>query len=144
MEEGALKSLWRCHIWIASYHFKFFKGCLPQIWIGLFLNTLTRIFTDVVTDDGNIPALLFSTGDAQKLRESLSTKQASLNFFLKEGKIVVYIVWTLIFSWKSAVVTNYFQKKAFNSVFWISVVLYLKWFIFLSEVFKIPSIKVTL
>ena len=77
---------------MASYHFKFFKGCLPQILIGLFLNTLTRIFTDVVTDNDNIPALLFSTDDAQKFRESLSTKQASLNSFLKEGKIVVYIL----------------------------------------------------
>ena len=25
------------------YHFKFFKGCLPQILLGLFLNTLTHI-----------------------------------------------------------------------------------------------------
>ena len=24
------------------YHFKFFKGCLPQILFGLFLNTLTH------------------------------------------------------------------------------------------------------
>ena len=26
------------------YNFKFFKGCLPQILPGLFLNTLSRIF----------------------------------------------------------------------------------------------------
>ena len=25
-----------------SYHFKFFKGCLPQISLGPFLNTLTH------------------------------------------------------------------------------------------------------
>ena len=25
------------------YHFKFFKGCLPQILLGLFLNTFTHI-----------------------------------------------------------------------------------------------------
>ena len=25
------------------YHFKFFKGCLPQILLGLFMNTLTQI-----------------------------------------------------------------------------------------------------
>ena len=25
------------------YHFKFFKGCLPQIWLGPFLNTLSHI-----------------------------------------------------------------------------------------------------
>ena len=25
------------------YHFKFFKGCLPQILLGPFLNTLTQI-----------------------------------------------------------------------------------------------------
>ena len=26
------------------YHFKFFKGCLPQILLGPFLNTLTHVF----------------------------------------------------------------------------------------------------
>ena len=26
------------------YHFKFFKGCLPQILLSPFLNTLTHIF----------------------------------------------------------------------------------------------------
>ena len=26
------------------YHFNFFKGCLPQIFLGLFLNTLTHIW----------------------------------------------------------------------------------------------------
>ena len=26
------------------YHFKVFKGCLPQILLGPFLNTLTHIF----------------------------------------------------------------------------------------------------
>ena len=25
------------------YHFKFFKGCLPQILLGPFLNTLTKL-----------------------------------------------------------------------------------------------------
>ena len=25
------------------YHFKFFKGCLPQILLGSFLNTLTHL-----------------------------------------------------------------------------------------------------
>ena len=26
------------------HHFKFFKGCLPQILLGPFLNTLSKIF----------------------------------------------------------------------------------------------------
>ena len=26
------------------YHFKFFKGCLPQILLGPFLNTLSHLF----------------------------------------------------------------------------------------------------
>ena len=26
------------------YHFKFFKGCLPQILLGLFLNTLSHVW----------------------------------------------------------------------------------------------------
>ena len=26
-----------------TYHFKFFKGCLPQILLGTFLNTLSHI-----------------------------------------------------------------------------------------------------
>ena len=29
------------------YHFKFFKGCLPQISIGPFLNTLSHMIHDV-------------------------------------------------------------------------------------------------
>ena len=28
-------------------HFKFFKGCLPQMFLGLFLNTLTHIRLEV-------------------------------------------------------------------------------------------------
>ena len=27
-----------------SYHYKFFKGCLPQILVGPFLNALTQMF----------------------------------------------------------------------------------------------------
>ena len=27
------------------YHFKFFKGCLPQILLGPFLNTLNQMFS---------------------------------------------------------------------------------------------------
>ena len=30
-----------------SYHLKFFKGCLPQILLGPFLNTLTQIIIHV-------------------------------------------------------------------------------------------------
>ena len=29
--------------WNGSYHFKFFKGCLPQILLCSFLNTLTHL-----------------------------------------------------------------------------------------------------
>ena len=27
-----------------TYHFKFFKGCLPQILLGIFLNTFSHLF----------------------------------------------------------------------------------------------------
>ena len=30
--------------WGRPYHFKFFKGCLPQILLGPFLNTLSQMF----------------------------------------------------------------------------------------------------
>ena len=30
--------------WSRPYHFKFFKGCLPQILLSPFLNTLSHIF----------------------------------------------------------------------------------------------------
>ena len=40
-EEGMMVSLNR------PYHFKFFKGCLPQILLGPFLNTLTHILIKV-------------------------------------------------------------------------------------------------
>ena len=30
------------------YHFKFFKGCLPQILLGPFLNTLTHLFLNFI------------------------------------------------------------------------------------------------
>ena len=29
---------------LGKYHFKLFKGCLPQILVGPFLNTLTHLF----------------------------------------------------------------------------------------------------
>ena len=32
-----------------SYHFKFFKGCLPQILLGPFLNTSTKCYSLLVT-----------------------------------------------------------------------------------------------
>ena len=32
-------------------HFKFFKGCFPQIILGPFLNTLTHIFNILQTDN---------------------------------------------------------------------------------------------
>ena len=37
------------HKWPASrpYHFKFFKGCLPQISLGPFLNILSQIMVSV-------------------------------------------------------------------------------------------------
>ena len=40
-EEGIMVSLNR------PYHFKFFKGCLPQVLLGPFLNTLTHIVIKV-------------------------------------------------------------------------------------------------
>ena len=34
---------------LPKHHFKFCKGCLPQILLGLFLNTLTHINTVTTT-----------------------------------------------------------------------------------------------
>ena len=36
------------------HHFKFFKGCLPQIFLGPFLNTLTRIMNAFISYLKNI------------------------------------------------------------------------------------------
>ena len=32
-----------------THHFKFFKGCLPQILLGLILNTLSHMFLGTLT-----------------------------------------------------------------------------------------------
>ena len=42
----AFKKIWNSWLpkqIIRSYYFKFFKGCLSQILLGLFLNTLTHV-----------------------------------------------------------------------------------------------------
>ena len=36
-------NLWKTAFKKFEVHFNFFKGCLPQILIGLFLNTLTQM-----------------------------------------------------------------------------------------------------
>ena len=39
-----LKCVYEKHVCLGRpYHFKFFKGCLPQILLGPFLNTLTQM-----------------------------------------------------------------------------------------------------
>ena len=43
IQEWAKKNLW--NLW---QHFKFSKGCLPQILLGPFLNTLTYLFLNSV------------------------------------------------------------------------------------------------
>ena len=41
--------IWRDMICLdRPYHFKFFKGCYPQILLGPFLNTVTKIFYNAV------------------------------------------------------------------------------------------------
>ena len=35
------------------YHFHFFKGCLPQILLGPFLNTLSQILVDIPSTRSN-------------------------------------------------------------------------------------------
>ena len=43
--EDSLWKIWSNLVYLSRpYHFKFFKGCLPQILLGPFLNTLTHIF----------------------------------------------------------------------------------------------------
>ena len=46
IQEWTKSNLWKIAFkkFGRPYHFKFFKGCLPQILLGLFLNTLSRIF----------------------------------------------------------------------------------------------------
>ena len=47
IQEWTKQNLWKTAfkkfeaIW-SAYHFKFFKGCLPQILLGPFLNTLSH------------------------------------------------------------------------------------------------------
>ena len=43
--EDSLQKRWRDMVCLSrSYHFKFSKGCLPQILLGPFLNTLSHFF----------------------------------------------------------------------------------------------------
>ena len=40
-----IEVIWSVH---RPYHFKFHKGCLPQILLGPFLNTLFQMFLDLL------------------------------------------------------------------------------------------------
>ena len=41
--EARLLKIWKGMIYFDRYHFKFFKGCVPQILLGPLLNTFIRI-----------------------------------------------------------------------------------------------------
>ena len=41
------------------YHFKFFKGCLPQILLGPFLNNLIPLFRELFRTDNNLDEAIF-------------------------------------------------------------------------------------
>ena len=71
-----------------SYHFKFFKCCLPQILFGPFLNTLTYIFFDAVFYSSKSP-LVHAPSMVLRLflHGYLSTLPSSWMF-------VMYIMWT--------------------------------------------------
>ena len=45
------------------YHFKFFKGCLPQILLGPFLNALTQLFLVVLPQHFKLSRPRWISGD---------------------------------------------------------------------------------
>ena len=46
--EDSLWKIWSDMVYLSRrYRFKFFKGCLPQIWLSPFLNTFTQLFLDI-------------------------------------------------------------------------------------------------
>ena len=44
------------------YHFKFFKGCIPQILLNPFLNTFMSLFLEVPLLSGKTIEILASSG----------------------------------------------------------------------------------
>ena len=61
------------------YHFKFFKGCLPQILLGPFLNTLTDLFLPHV-----YPKQKFSTLNKKNELSSESGEIKGHDYFRQE------------------------------------------------------------
>ena len=57
------------------HHFKFFKGCLPQISLGPFWNTLShmwvKIANDIISESNDIRVLGITTNSDVKLEKSL-------------------------------------------------------------------------
>ena len=51
--EGSLQKKIEGISYHRSYHFKFFKGCLPQISLGPFLNTLSHLYTSNNANNSN-------------------------------------------------------------------------------------------
>ena len=51
--EGSLQKKIEGISYDRSYHFKFFKGCLPQISLGPFLNTLSHLYTSNNANNSN-------------------------------------------------------------------------------------------
>ena len=80
-----LKNLkWFC--WSRPYHFKFFKGCLPQISLGTFLNTLSQI-----KEQRKISVPIASITEIQ-IHMKENVKEISIHIDRKKIEYVIYSV----------------------------------------------------
>ena len=62
-----------------AYHFKFLKGCLPQISVGPYLNTLSHI--QVTSDCSNVNVAFLDINDESK-NDSEYNKLLDLGTFI--------------------------------------------------------------
>ena len=85
-ERQPLKKIWSDVVWLCRpYHFKFCKGCLPQILYGPFLNNLSHMFTLYFVNMFIIPVNLLTSNVPLHIETSQLICE-SIDWFLYDGE----------------------------------------------------------
>ena len=64
----------------SPYQFKFFKGCLPQISLGTFLNTFSKIYPTKKSQEKVLQKLII----AKKLEQNRQTRKIKKVYYYYE------------------------------------------------------------
>ena len=104
-----------CEIW-RPYHFKFFKGCLPHILLGPFLNTLIPISMKICPENLVNPPSFPSKRERSRIR-------IEFQFALHEIPIGLYRhchpqLFQVKFEWFTIISDYHHDLPSLLSIFW--------------------------